>query len=96
MLHLRKFCSLKPILRDGDTVIPLGDDLQFGLEPAEGQSSFDSRSWGGGVITLHRVEPGRYTLKFPPIPGFEPIPDQTVRLETGVVAECVVQLVRTR
>jgi len=93
-LRLEKLCGLTPLLRDGETLIPWGTDMRPELEPAEGQAPYNSWSHGQGAITLQRIDPGMYTLKVPPIPGFEPVPDQLVRLEKGVVVEHVIQLVR--
>jgi len=91
----RRQCGSKPILRDGTTVIPWELDEKIKLVAAEGQkNSRETRSIGGGVVTLSRLQPGLYTLKLPQIPGYLPVPDEMVRLETGVVIEHVVQLVR--
>ncbi|MEO6708685.1 MAG: hypothetical protein ABI054_08985 [Planctomycetota bacterium] len=93
--RLSKQCGLRPILRDDTTVIPWEFDEKIKLVPAEGQKNLrETRSLGGGVVTLYRLQPGLYTLKLPQIPGYLPVPDETVRLETGVVVEHVVQLVR--
>jgi len=96
-LRVRKQCGVKPVLRDGDTVIPWGLQAGIELEPVEGQQNeHASTTWGGGVVTLNRGEPGLYVLRIPLIPGYLPVPEQTIRLETGVVTEHVVHLIRAQ
>jgi hypothetical protein len=90
VLRLRKLCSFKLILRDGETVIRIGD-VNVRLDPAEGQEEYEASD---GEL-LFRRDPGLYTLEIPTIFGFEPVPDVTVRLEVGRVVEHVVHLVRT-
>lgn len=96
VLRLEHSTSLKVLLRDSDVEIPWDDEHYPTLEPAEGQAGLHSWSSGGGQITLHQKEPGRYLLKVPVIPGYRLVPDTEVRLEKGKVIEHVVQLVRER
>lgn len=94
VLSLTRPTSLCVILRDGANELPWGDNLRPELVAAEAQGEYSSSSHGGGKITLHKQEPGRYRLVIPEIPGFEPVPVVDVRLEKGVVKEHVVELVR--
>jgi hypothetical protein len=96
IVRLGRPTGLRVVLRDGQTDIPWSSsgDRHPQLESAEGQESYSSWSTGGGKITLHKREPGLYTLKVPEIPGFEPVPPVQVRLEKGVEKEHVVELVR--
>jgi hypothetical protein len=86
--------GLRVVLRDGLTQIPWGNTLIPILVADEGQESLRSMSQDGRTVTLIREEGGRYKLKIPEIPGYEPVPEQVVRLEKGVVKEHVIELVR--
>lgn len=94
VLRLERLCGLTAILRDGDAVIPWEDDDPPELVPAEGQEEYYSWTRNGRSITLHQTQPGHYRLKVPAVDGYEPVPDELVRLEKGVVKEHVIQLRR--
>ncbi|MSR61353.1 MAG: hypothetical protein EXS08_02740 [Planctomycetes bacterium] len=93
-LRLARPTGLRVVLRDGTTEIPWADGAFPELEPLEGQPDFRSSSSGGGTITLHKKEAGRYRLEVPVVPGYEPVPAVEVTLTKGVVTEHVVELVR--
>ena len=94
LLRLARQTSLRLILLDGTTEIPWESGTTPTLEPAEGQTEWSSWTRGGGMLTLHKKEPGRYKLTVPEIPGYEPVPAVEVTLVKGVVTEHVVELVR--
>lgn len=96
VLRLERVSSLAVRLRSGNLDIPWGDGLFPELVPADGQRSLRSMSYGTRGMTLHEREPGRYVLKIPAIPGYEPVPDTEVFLERGKKLEHVVELVRKR
>jgi hypothetical protein len=83
------------ILSDGGTIVPWPRGGEPRLEPADGQEDdqlLPDRS--GERWTLSRRLPGFYRLELPPIDGFEPVPDELVRLESGGRAEHIVELRR--
>lgn len=86
--------GVRVVLRDGTTEIPWDQDLLAFLQPEGEGESFFSWSLDGGSLTLHAPGAGRYRLKVPEIPGYEPVPEAILELERGVVIEHVVELVR--
>ncbi len=95
-LVLKRTAGLRVLLRDGANEIPWGNDQRPRLVAAEGQRTGEATTSGGGHVTLYRDAPGRYTLIVPEIPGYEPVPEQSVQLELGEVKELVIELQRAR
>jgi hypothetical protein len=97
VLRLSRVCELFPVLRCDGTAIPWDDD--FGLptlEPLEGQAPGQTLTYiGDDMGVMIRGEPGLYRLVVPPIDGYEPVPDEDVRLAPGEAAEQVIELRRS-
>lgn len=84
---------MKLTLHDDQAILPWDNGALPALEALEGQAPASS-ALDSGAITLRAREPGLYLLKVPAIPGYEPVSDEIVRLEKGVVKEHTIQLRR--
>ena len=82
-------------LFDGDTPVPWDIGWHAHLTPMEGTT--------GQVVTRGRIgieyrilvsNPGWYTLSFPEIPGFLPVPDQEIEIFDGEISPIEIPLFR--
>ncbi len=81
-LRIERACGVRVVL-DG-----LEQVAKFALEPIDhdGRESDRGRGWS------HVTKPGRYTLRIPPIEGYEPVPDREIDVRTGQMLEVRIPL----
>lgn len=93
-LVLRAPTALRPILMDGTREVPWEVRRMPALVPLDEQESAGSWTLRERRLTMKVDEPGRYALRVPVLDGYEPVPEQVVELERGVLTEHLIELVR--
>lgn len=89
-LRLPRACGVLLSLKDGDVAIPWPDHLFVQIENVVTKTS--AAYWSGNRIATK--EPGEHTLRFPPLDGYEPIPERTVLVNPGEWATVEIALKR--
>jgi hypothetical protein len=96
-IRLKRRNSCKPILMNGDQVVPWGDESDsIVVTTASGTRVNFGWSFGDGSIELHFAEPGRYRLLLPRIKGFRKIEPVEVEILKGQTREVRIEMVRER
>jgi hypothetical protein len=99
VLRLRPVTGVLLVLRDGGAEIGWNDEWSAKLGPVAGtshgwsKSRLDSRLLIGLMRVKHRDS---YRLTVGEIPGYEPVPEETIEIERGKVVEHVIELRRRR
>lgn len=92
-LRTRPASGLDLVLMDGETRVPWDEAWTVNVAPMEAANGSNAWCWSG---RLRAERAGSYRLAFGEIPGYEPLPEQLVELEQGVVKEHVLRLARKR
>ncbi len=95
-VQMTRSCGLAFELREGDHLVPWPDGVDATVEAIEGKGRSTSRHWGASRIRMGVSEPGLYRLEITDIPGYEPIPDQEVRIWAGEFTELLIELIPRR
>jgi hypothetical protein len=95
-LALRRAMGVRILPRDGDSAVTPDHAwfYQVRLRAADGTPLPDLLSIAGELGSRSVREPGTYTLSFPPLEGFRPIPERTVEIGRDVVVDVIVPLER--
>jgi len=93
-LRVPRSTGVQPILKDGASEIPWPADRLARLEPTEEHVDAPRAVLRRGRLTLHANQAGLYRLVVPEIPGYEPVADELVRVEAGMMQPHVVALRR--
>ncbi len=88
-LRIPRVAAVRVRLRDGANWIPWFEEWELRFRPLEGQ---DPERGGSDRESFWHDDPGSYALLLPELDGYEPVPEQIVRLEKGVVQELVIEL----
>lgn len=95
---LERDCPLVILLMDGETPVPFPSGHYFpSPEHLDGEGKLLYTTVGSGGSSGFKTglsQPGRYVFELPEIPGFEPIPPQTITVARGEETEYVIPLVR--
>ena len=79
-------------MKSGVLAIPFEWDFEPEFFDTEGKKVNYSRSWLKGKSFGYALEPGRYTVKFKKLSGYEQISEKVVDVVEGEVFELNVQL----
>jgi hypothetical protein len=93
-VRLQKGCGFELSMKDGETPIAFPDDWFPEIETVCGNGRRTLSQQGGFERKFMVSEPGTYALEIPLIPGYEPIPKQTIEVSAGQFTERVVPLKR--
>jgi hypothetical protein len=95
-LALRRAMGVRILPRDGDSAVTPDHAwfYQVRLRAADGTPLPDLLSIAGELGSRSVREPGTYTLSFPPLEGFRPIPERTVEIGRDEVVDVIVPLER--
>ncbi len=93
-LRLSRTTGVLLILRDENAEVPWDHDQIPEIVTVEGSGSYSG--WGRfeGRFMFRTDGPGLFKLTLDEIPGYEPILEQTVRLEQGTILEHLIHLKR--
>ncbi|HEX6886191.1 MAG TPA: sigma factor-like helix-turn-helix DNA-binding protein, partial [Planctomycetota bacterium] len=94
-IELQRASGVQLAFQEGEAALPLELDWLWNVRvrTEEGVQHPDGRQVRTGRLTLFLV-PGRYTLEFPPLPGYEPLAPVAVEVRADEVTEVVVSAVR--
>jgi hypothetical protein len=93
-VRLQKGCGFELSMLDGETPIAFPGDWFPKIESVYGNGRATLSQFGNFERKTMVSEPGTYALEMPQIPGYEPIPKQTIEVAAGQFADHVVALVR--
>lgn len=85
---LRRATALRIALQNGNEWVEWTGDVRIQAEEGDGKVTL-ARSLEH-FTQFHLSQPGNYTVRFPALRGYAPIPPQTVRVPDGEVIEIVV------
>ncbi len=85
---VRRATALRIALKDGETFLDWTGDVRIQAEEGDGKVSF-ARSLEHAT-QFHLSAAGNYTVRFPTLRGYAPIPPQTVRVSAGEVVSITV------
>jgi len=94
--ELERDCPLVILLLDGEAPVPFPEDYYPDPEHLDGEGRLLYTSSSGAGFKTGLNKPGRYVFDIPEVPGFEPIPQQTITVKRGEQTKHVIQLVRNQ
>jgi len=93
--EVERDCPLVLFFLDGETPVPPPDNWWPEFRHLEGDGEALYTAFGSSTgLEIGLSAPGRYELKIPVLPGFEPVSDQMITVVRGEPTEFIVQLVR--
>jgi hypothetical protein len=87
--------GLRIALLDGETPVPMPPYWTPTLQDGQGKATRCGMRVDGSARIFYVEKGGPTTVKFSDLPGFEALPDRTIQLEDGRIAEVTIALART-
>ncbi len=95
-LELVRATGIRVLLREGGAALPVGMEFLYRIvvRGPDEERLHPHVQAGQAEGTIHLDAPGRVTLEFPELDGFEPLEPRSVDVAAGELVELVVQAVR--
>jgi hypothetical protein len=94
VLRLRPVTGVLLVLRDGEAEIGWDDHWSANLSPLRATNHGWSKARVDGRLLIGVQASGPFRLTVSEIPGYEPVPEETIEIERGKVLEHVIELRR--